>query len=343
MNKKKVLIVVAAAAVAIFCSFYFTDKKEADDIQSNIEEKNEMVLTSHDKNSQLKDVKTDKTDKKNLKKSDDNLKTLNNEDKIKKDKFITKTNMHNDIPSSALPLSAISIISEYSDDIQSSIVKIADTNNIYMVQPKKNKLLIISDNPSNIRHSVEFTEISTINSQQVKTTFGYNDKIKDSDNEKWEYNDLHQPIKHTKYNKDGDVDFVEVWNYDSNEPIKYEMKDGNGKVISLRKETLENGTNLRVEHLLYDKDGRTRMNVSATFEGEDLKRFTYYNADKPNESGSIFSDYSNGLKTKETVYTSDLKVKNSYTSDYNDDNRENITKWDNKNQEVHKYLPKEAL
>ena len=137
------------------------------------------------------------------------------------------------------------------------------------------------------------------------------------------------------------MEFVETWNYDDSEPIKYEMKDSNGKVISLRKETLENGTDLRVEHLLYDKDGKTRINVSATYEGEDIKRFTYYNADKLNESGSIFSDYSNGYKTKETVYTSDLKVKNSYTSEYKDDSRTDIIKWDNKNKEVHKYLPEE--
>ena len=341
MNKKKVLSVVVVAVVAIFCSLYFTNKKEESDIQTNIGVNNkEITQKSQDKNI---DKKHAKAEKKDIVKTDIDSQVLNKEIIKKEDKYLTITNMYNDIPSSALPLSAISLISECSDDVQSSILKIAETNNIYMIQPKKNKLLVISDNPSNIRHSVEFTEISINNSQQIKTTFGYNDKIKDSDNEKWEYNDLKQPTKHTKYNKDGDIEFVEVWNYDSNEPIKYEMKDAEGKVISLRKETLENGTDLRIEHLLYDKNGKTQMNVSATFEGEDLKRFTYYNADKPNESGSIFSDYSNGLKTKETVYTTDLKVKNSYTSDYKDDNRENIIKWDNKNQEVRKYLPKETL
>ena len=201
--------------------------------------------------------------------------------------------------------------------------------------------MIIADNPANIRHSIEFTEISVNNGQLNTTTLGYSDKMEDSKNDKWEYNELKQPIRHTKYNAHGDADFVEIWNYDNNNPIKYEIKDNQGKVISLRKETIEHGTDLRVEHLLYNKEGNTRINVSATYEGEDIKRFTYYNADKPNESGSIFSDYSDGLKTKETVYTSDLKVKNTYTSEYKDGNREDITKWDNKNQEVHKYLPDE--
>jgi hypothetical protein len=119
------------------------------------------------------------------------------------------------------------------------------------------------------------------------------------------------------------------------------MKDREGKVISMRKETTQDGNDLRVEHLVYDKNGNTHINVSATYEGEDIKRFTYYNAEKPNESGSVFSDYFDGLKTKETVYTSDLKVKNSYTSEYKDGTREEIIKWDNKNKEIHKYLPEE--
>ena len=59
------------------------------------------------------------------------------------------------------------------------------------------------------------------------------------------------------------------------------MKDGNGHIISMRKETLNDGTNLRIEHLVYDKNGNTKINVSTTYDGEDVKRFTYYNADKP--------------------------------------------------------------
>ena len=119
------------------------------------------------------------------------------------------------------------------------------------------------------------------------------------------------------------------------------MKDSEGKVISIRKETLNNGTDLRIEHLIYDKDGNTKINVSTTFEDADIKRFTYYNADKTNESCSIFSDYTDGQKTKETVYTSDLKVKNTYSSDYKDGNRENIIIYDNKNHELKKLIPEE--
>ena len=338
MEKKKLLVIAAAVIIAGFCSYYLIFKPANDINEQNDVSMNETEQTvEHSPN-----VKNEKAMNNIVKETEtENPQTVHKVLIQKEDNFITKTDLYDALPASSLPLSAISIISEQPENVKNSILKIAETNNIYMVQPKKDKLLVIADNPVNIRHGIEFTEISTINGQQIKTTLGYNDKMKDTDNDKWEYNETKQPIRHTKYNKDGDMEFVETWNYDSSEPIKYEMKDSEGNVLSIRKETLENGTDLRVEHLLYNKDGKTRINVSATYEGEDIKRFTYYNADKINESGSIFSDYSNGLKTKETVYTSDLKVKNSYTSEYKDDSRTDIIKWDNKNQEVHKYLPKE--
>ena len=248
--------------------------------------------------------------------------------------------MYDDTPSSVLPLSVITEIPVLPKNVQTIIADIGKDNSIYMVQKNKDKLLIISDNPENLRHNIAFTEVNISNGHQTKTTLGYNDKMNDSKNDIWEYNkETGQPLRHTKYNADGDVDFVEVWNYDLDNPVKYEMKDGNGKIISMRKETINDGTNLRVEHLVYDKDGNTKINVTTTYEGEDIKRFTYYNADKTAESGSVFSDYADGQKIKETVYTSDLKVKNTYTSDYKDGSRENITIYDNKNQEIKKFIP----
>ena len=338
MEKKRIYAIATVLVVAVVCTYCLINKQDGI-VPKNAENNKtgEVIKTEQ--------VETVKESKKHYYKADkeESVKTgvVKNLSTRKEDKFITKTNLHNEMLPSALPLSAISIISELPKNVKESVLKIAETSNIYMIQPKREKLLVITDNPANIRHGVEFIEISTISGQQTKTTLGYNDKMKDSENDKWEYNEAKQPIRHTKYNNDGDMEFVETWSYEPNEPIKYEMKDDKNNVISVRKETLENGTDLRIEHLLYDKHGKTEINVSATYEGEDIKRFTYYNADKINDSGSIFSDYSNGLKTKETVYTSDLKVKNSYTSEYNDGNREEITKWDNKNQEVHKYLPEE--
>lgn len=331
---KKFLVLLAIICTAGFCTFTLLNKKD------NPQTDNNNTKVKQEVNKTENNPKSNKIENKNI-----NL--TRNEKKSflqKEESFVKKTNLYNEIPSSTLPLSAISEVANLPENIQNLVSQIISTNNIYMIQKHNNKVLIITNNPENLRHNVEFTEISLTNGQQTETTLGYNDKIKDSDNDIWEYDfETKQPTRHTKYNKDGDMEFVEVWNYDSENPIKYEMKDSNGNPISLRKETLQDGTNLRVEHLLYDSHGKTRMNVSATFEGEDLKRFTYYNSDKPDESGSIFSDYTAGQKTKETVYTSDLKVKNVYTSDYKDGNRTEIIKWDNNNKEVQKLIPTEEL
>ena len=78
-----------------------------------------------------------------------------------------------------MPLSAITLVSELPKNIQTKISKIAENNSIFMIQKNKDKIIIITDNPENIRHSIEFTEITISNGHETKTTLGYNDKIKD--------------------------------------------------------------------------------------------------------------------------------------------------------------------
>ena len=166
--------------------------------------------------------------------------------------------------------------------------------------------------------------------------------MKDSNNDNWEYDKNGKPTKHIIYNNDGDVEYIETWNYTESSPIKYEIKDGNGKIVSVKKETVDNDSNdLRIEHIIYDSEGNTKINVSATYEGADIKRFTYYNADKLNESGSIFGEYQDGQKIKETVYSSDLKVKNVYSSDYDDNGeRTDIKVFDGQNNEIEQIVRK---
>ena len=340
MDKKKLLIVSLAACAAGFLIFNFVHRIEVSDSGDNgISPKNDTVASDKSKFKTNENTFNAGTSGKSL--FDNNSKKTA---KAKHDESVITADLYTDTPSSVMPLSVISELPSLPDNVRKVVTDISKTNNIFMLQKKHDKLLVISDCPENIRHGVAFTEISLSNGHQIKTTLGYNDKMKDSQNDIWEYDhETNQPVRHTKYNSDGDMEFVEVWNYDDENPVKYEMKDSDGKVISMRKETLNDGTDLRVEHLIYDKDGNTKINVSATYDGEDIKRFTYYNADKINESGSVFSEYADGLKVKETVYTSDLKVKNTYTSDYKDGNREDIVKWNNKNQEVKKYVTEENL
>mgnify|MGYP006988875729 CR=1 FL=1 len=342
MEKRNLVLVAAAACVLAVCSYgiftHCTQKVKTDNDNLQTNESSEVV--------EQKDYSETAGDSVSEKKSD--VKESSNigvqQVSIEKaDLYKGNTVLYRSAAADSMPLSVLAAISDMPKTIQDKVSKIAEANNIYMMQKNNDKLIIITDNPSNIRHCVEFNEISLKNGHQIKTTLGYNDKFKDSENDIWEYErDTHRPIRHTKYNKDGDVDFVEVWNYSNDEPIKYEMKDSEGKVISLRKETLENGVDLRVEHLVYDKDGNTKINVSATYDGPDVKRFTYYNADKPSESGSVYGEYSDGQKTKETVYTSDLKLKNSYTAKYKDGECEELTIWDNQNKEINTLSTKNA-
>ena len=340
MEKKKIIVCLTAICLAGVCAVgLFNIKNSKNNIKTTEEPSNiQQEVTDTEEVSTVEEepvISPEKTQNSQVKQIS-----------IQKDVNLEKkTNLYNDAASSTMPLSVVAALSDVPAYVRANVEKLSTANNIYMAKKSGDKLIVITDNPSNIRHRVEITEVSLINGHQVKTTLGYNDKMKDSDNDIWEYNkDTKLPIRHTKYNADGDMEFIETWNYDEAEPIKYEMKDVDGHVISMRKETIENGTDLRVEHLVYDKNGNTRINVSATYEGPDVKRFTYYNADKPSESGSVFGEYTSGLKTKETVYTSDLKVKNYYTTEYKDGNRQSITIWDNQNKEVQKLLPsKEEL
>ncbi len=333
MEKRKIIVCLSVLLLAGICGLSLHNikrsKNKVVDV-NNIPVAEKNVQT--EKESVSEDVKETK-EKNVIVKKDVKQAAIQKEAEFEK-----KANLYSSANSS-LPLSTIAEMANTSEFIRSKVEKISETNNIFMAKKSGDKLIVITDNPANIRHNVEITEISLVNGHQIKTTLGYNDKIKDSDNDIWGFeNETNRPTRHTKYNNDGDIEFVEVWNYDEKEPIKYEMKDAEGHVVSMRKETVENGTDLRVEHIVYDNSGNTRISVSVTYDGPDVKRFTYYNADKTSESGSVFDEYSNGLKTKETVYTSDLKVKNHYTSDYKDGNRESITIWNPQNKEIQKLV-----
>ena len=338
MNKKNILIIAAIVCVAYICMFSLIKF-----VQYNYDKNQNQteVINNKTEDNVDNDIKNSKSDDKILKQKQNADMKQKSEESSEKEQTIETIQ---DSLSYSLPLSLIAESAKLPSYIKNSIYKLAENSNIYMVNKCGDKLLIITDNPANIRHNIEFTEISLLNGHQIQTTLGYSGKMKDTENDIWEYNEeTKQPLRHTKYNKDGDMEFVEVWNYEPENPIKYEMKDANGKVLSMRKETFPDGSNLSVEHILYDKDGNTKMNVSATYDGQDIKRFTYYNADKLSESGSMFSEYADGFKTKEVIYSSDYKVKNTYTADYTDGTRNDIIKWDSENKEVAKFVPAESL
>ena len=256
---------------------------------------------------------------------------------VKKDLSI-KTDLYKGVPDSLLPLSAISEIASLNGHVHKTIKELVDNSTgVLYAKCSGNKLVMVVEHPDDNRHGLEFVEISA-DGKHEKIGFLLSKYSEgNTDEDLWEYDvseDIKRPTKHTKYNSDGDVEFVETWNYSSDEPIKYELKNKDDKVISLVKETIDENNSMRQEHLIYDKDGKTKVNLTVNYDGADLTRFTYYNADKPNESGSVISEYKDGVKTKETVYTSDYKVKNVYEPEYKNGEREGIKVFDNENKEV---------
>lgn len=259
-----------------------------------------------------------------------------NEQKIKDNKI--KSDLYKGVPDSLLPLSAISEIASLNGNLHKTIKELVDNSTgVLYAKRNGNKLLMVVENPDDNRHGLEFIEISA-DGKHEKIGFLLSKYSEgNTDDDLWEYEteeEVKRPVKHTKFNSDGEVEFVETWNYSSDEPIKYELKNKEDKVISLVKETIDENNSMRQEHLIYDKDGKTKLNLTVNYDGADLTRFTYYNADKQEESGSLFSEFKDGIKTKETVYTSDYKVKNVYVPKYKDNERSEIQVLDNENQEV---------
>lgn len=262
---------------------------------------------------------------------------LQQKKEVKKENNV-KTDLYKGVPDSLLPLSVINEVASLSNYAQKTVKQFVDNSTgVLYAKRSGNKLFMIVENPNDNRHGLEFIEISA-DGKHEKTDFLLSKYSEgNTDDDLWEYDvseDVKRPIKHIKFNSDGETEFVETWHYSSEEPIKYELKNKDDKVISLVKETIDENNSMRQEHLIYDKDGKTKMNLTVNYEGADLTRFTYYNADKPNDGGSVMSEYKDGIKTTETVYTSDYKVENVYKPLYKNCERESIKVFDGENKEV---------
>lgn len=142
------------------------------------------------------------------------------------------------------------------------------------------------------------------------------------------------PLKHKKYNEKGKVLFTEKWDNSPNALVKYQMKNSKNKTISILKEIVENDSNYRQEHILYDEDGNIEISISINFEGANITRFSYYNAGIPSESINIFSEYADGLKTKETAYDLNYKLLKTYSCKYIDGERKSISVTNENGEEI---------
>ncbi len=254
---------------------------------------------------------------------------------------VKKTNLYGTLPNNLLPLSGISLLADLPENIKDKVDNLLDTSQgLYYINQNGDKITIVMETSEECpRHGIGFVEINTADGEQSVKPLGLEDKNTDSENDFWKYDEkTNLPLKHTKYNEDKEVEYVEQWNYSEDEPVKYEMKDGDGKILAIKKEIMEGDAGMRLENIIYDKEGNIKQNVSASYDGADITRFTYYDSEAPQSGTVIMSEYVDGLKTKETVYTSDFKVKNVYKAEYSDGERKGITVFDSANKEVGKFL-----
>ena len=171
MNKKQVLVSIALIILLIVAAICLLKPNKT----INNEHKNASTV-SNTNTSQIEQEQVAKTNKKTHDKTTLNLTvTANN-----RQENVKKANLYNSAAGLTMPLSAVSIASELPTNIQDKVTDIGNKGTIFMMQQLPNKLLIITENTNNIRHNIEFSEISLDNGHQVNTTLGYSDKMKDS-------------------------------------------------------------------------------------------------------------------------------------------------------------------
>lgn len=252
---------------------------------------------------------------------------------VKNTTSIKKANLYNSIDKN-MPFSAIADLSVLSSAASKTVNHLLarSSGGIYFLKRDGDKVVAIidltpEDEENSIkRHDFNFVEISALDGSVLTN----NNIEQDSNYDKWEFeNDL--PLSHAHYDENKELVYTEVWNYSEDEPVKYKKSDKDGQVISLRKEVVDNGVNLREEHIFYDEEGNMTKNVSFNYDGLDLTRFTYYNSKTPNDSAMIVSEFEDGVKKKETVYSSDYKIQNTYIPEYKDGQKSEIKILDKNN------------
>ena len=235
-----------------------------------------------------------------------------------------------------LPLVSIAEISKLPDNIKKVVDSILDSaQGFYYLNVKDEKVFIILQNQIALtntypRHNLQFVEIDKdgVVTSHIAGYVGVDGEVENIVSQKkldeWLFDESVEPlrpIKHTAYDEKGKVKFIETWNYDNEEPVKYQMKDSNKKVVSMLKESQDNDSNLRREHVFYDNEGNTTMSLTVNYEGANISRLTFYNSHDKIDSVSILSEYNDGHKTKELIYNEDYALINIIKAEYVDDKR----------------------
>ena len=268
-----------------------------------------------------------------------------------KDKAAIKTNLYTNSPFT-LPFLSITEIANLSDSIKPHINKIINSaQGVYLLKQNlgTKQIIIIPQAPTDEsmdfypRHNLQIIKVSP-EGHISYNHLGYNgvnneieNAIISSKNEDWVFDkstEPYRPLKHTIYDNKKHVLFSESWNYDETDPIKYELKNGAGNIISIKKETLEGDTGFRQEHIFYDEDGNIEKTVIITYEGADIKWFTYYDSESPEDNITIESIYEDGLKTEEKIYNQEYKLIETIKAKYTNGILAELAIYDNSDNEI---------
>lgn len=273
----------------------------------------------------------------------------------KNEEAFSKTDLYSNTPY-YVPLVSITEISKMSPAAKKTTDTILENSQgfYYLKQNKNNgDTFILLQNPAQInnnymRHGLQIATVSK-DGQVSYENIGYSGDEGEIGNaiekktDSWEFDtstEPYRPLKHTTYDKRKKVMYTETWNYDETEPIKYQMKDSKGKVVSILKETVDDNSNYRREHIFYDEEGNTVKSLSANYEGADIKWFTYYDSETPDRNVTIECVYENGLKTEEKIYNQEFKQEYDVKANYADGERTEITLLDAEGKELKKFKNK---
>ncbi len=280
-------------------------------------------------------------------------KITKNDIESKKEEKVIKADLYAET-SNFVPFTSVSQIANLSPQKKQKVDALLELSQgcYYLkVNPDKDEIFVILQNPvmySSDRYPRHNIQIAVIKSDNTITyeNLGFSGEkneienaVLQQNNEDWAFDESTEPARpltHTAYDKKKRPLYSESWNYDSAEPVKYEMKDDKGKVVSVMKDTINGDTEYRQEHIFYDPEGNITKSLTVNYQGADIKWFTYYDAKNPSKSITIESEYNEGLKSAEKVYNQNFKLENILKANYQNGDCKELEVFDSNGEKVMK-------
>lgn len=245
-----------------------------------------------------------------------------------------------------MPLISIAEISKLSKSKKKIVDNLLENSQgFYYLKVIEDKIFVILQNPVNTsdvfsRHDLQFAEILSDGKIVYHNAgyFGYEGEhlLEDSD-EVWTFDEsveVKRPLKHVVYDEKGKIKFTEHWSYNPEDEIKYIMKDSHDKEVSILKESQDNESHYRKEHIFYDNDSQIKMSLTVNYDGANITRMTFYNSHDLVDSVSVFSDYVDGIKTRESVYNEKYELQNTVIPTYKEGIRAKLSVLNAKGEEI---------